>query len=383
MPTNEPRRSSRFFLVVLLVAVGAFLYVASPFAKPVLVALTFAAVLNPVHAWLTARLRGRRSLSAAIVALGLLLAIAGPLAYFGTVATRQILAGIRWLREALASEGVAGLVERLPESLQGLATRVAADLPELLDRVKGLATQAGSASALGGILSATGGIVVGLFVMVVALYFVLEQGPKLLEWLDEITPLAPGQLGEFLRSFHGAVVAVVVSTVATAGVQAALATLGYWVAGVPNPVFFGLATFVSGLIPVVGPSLVTLPLCAIWYATGHPVSGILLLVWSVGAVSGVDNVLKPVLIRRGLSVHISLIFLSLLGGLASFGPIGLIVGPLALAFFISALRIWKREYGGGRLAPAPATAAPPLPDSGPAPGSPGAPPGGGPAGGGG
>lgn len=368
MTSQDTRRSSRFFLVLLLLSIAAFLYVASPFAKPVLVALTFAAVLNPIHAWLTARLKGRRSLSAAIVALGLLLAIVGPVAYFGTVALHQILSGARWLREALASDGVAGLVERLPESLQGIAARVAGDLPELLDRVKAFAAQAGSASALGGILSATGGLVLGLFVTVVALYFVLEQGPRLLEWLDEVTPLAPGQLGELLRSFHGAVVAVVVSTVATSGVQSLLATLGYWVAGIPNPVFFGLATFVAGLIPFVGPSLVTLPVCAIWYATGHPLAGVLLLVWSVGVVSTVDNLLKPVLIRRGLSVHISLIFLALLGGLATFGPIGLLVGPLALAFFISALRIWHREYRGGRPAPAAAgtstAPAPPPPESG-------------------
>lgn len=363
MPAHgEPRRTSPFFLVLLLVAIGAFLYVASPFAKPVLVALTFAAVLDPAHRWLTARLRGRRSASAALLAVGVLVAIVGPLAYFATVALQQALAGVRWLREALASEGVAGLVERLPDWLRGAAERVAEDLPALLDRVKALATQTGSASALGGILSATGGVVVGLFVMVVALYFILEQGPRLLEWLDEITPLAPGQLTEILRSFHGAVVAVVVSAVATAGVQAVLATLGYLAAGIPNPVFFGLATFVSGLIPVVGPTLVTIPVCAIWYATGHPIAGGLLAVWSVAVVSGVDNFLKPMLMRRGLSVHVSLIFLALLGGLASFGPIGLIVGPLALAFFISALRIWQREYGGGRPAggpiPAPESDAP-------------------------
>lgn len=379
MSSQDTRRASRFFLVLLLLAIGAFLYVASPFAKPVLVALTFAAVLNPVHRWLTERLRGRRSLSAALVAAGLLVAIVGPLAYFGTVLLQQGLAGVRWLREALASEGVAGLIEHLPESLQGAAQRIAADLPAHLDRLKALATQAGSASAVGGILSATGGLLVGLFVMIVALYFVLEQGPQLLAWLDKVTPLGPGQLTELLRSFHGAVVAVVVSTVATAGVQAVLAALGYWAAGIPNPIFFGLATFVSGLIPVVGPSLVTLPICGIWYATGHKLAGILLLVWSIGAVSGVDNVLKPALIRRGLAVHISLIFLALLGGLASFGPIGLLVGPLTLAFFISALRIWQREYGGGSTAAARAagTEGPPR-DAVPGPGGREGPGGGGP-----
>jgi predicted PurR-regulated permease PerM len=63
-------------------------------------------------------------------------------------------------------------------------------------------------------------------------------------------------------------------------------------------------------------------------------------------VGTVDNLLKPVLMRRGLSVHVSLVFLALLGGLATFGAAGIIVGPLALAFFLAAVRMWHPRQVG-------------------------------------
>jgi predicted PurR-regulated permease PerM len=183
--------------------------------------------------------------------------------------------------------------------------------------------------------------------MLVALYVLLAEGRKLLAWIEDVTPIESGQLREILQAFNGAVVAVVISAFATAGVQATMAFLGYVAAGVPQPVFFGFLTFVAALVPLVGASIVLLPIAGLHVATGHTVAGILLALWGVLAVSTVDNVLKPVLMRRGLAVHVSLVFLALLGGLTTFGPIGFLVGPLALAFFIAMVRIWGRTRGQG------------------------------------
>jgi predicted PurR-regulated permease PerM len=207
---------------------------------------------------------------------------------------------------------------------------------------------------VGGFISATGTLVVNTLVMVVALYFLLAEGHRLIEWLDEVTPLEPGQFRELLATFNGAVGAVVVSALATAGAQAALAFLGFLVAGVPQPAFFAILTFVAALVPLVGANLVVLPVAALHFASGHALAAGLLALWSVGVVGTVDNLLKPVLMRRGLSVHVSLVFLALLGGLATFGPAGIIVGPLALAFFLAAVRMWRRTQVGDTPAGPPA-----------------------------
>jgi predicted PurR-regulated permease PerM len=219
-------------------------------------------------------------------------------------------------------------------------------MPQALERARAAFEGIGGAAAVGGFLSATGALVVDTLVMVVALYFLLSDGHRLIGWLEEVTPLDPGQLRELLETFGGAVVAVVVSAIATAGAQAALAFVGYLVAGVPEPLFFGFVTFVGALVPLVGANVVVIPVAALHFAGGHHLAAVLLAVWSVGVVGTVDNVLKPLLMRRGLAVHVSLVFLALLGGLVTFGPVGIIVGPLALAFFLAAVRMWHRTEAG-------------------------------------
>ncbi len=346
-----PSPSRRFLLLLVAAAVALFAYVASPFAKALLVAATFAAVLEPVHARLTRWLGGRRALSAAAVSLGLLLALVGPVAYLGTVLLRELVGAVQWLRAAAASEGTAGLVDRLPAPLHDLAARAAAEVPQWIEQAPSLLGQGGrAAAALGGIVSATGALALQTLIMVAAVYFLLVEGRTLVRWLVEVTPLGEGQLEELLAAFRGAVVSVVVSALATAGAQAALALLGYALAGVPNPVFFGFLTFVAALVPVVGANIVVIPVAVLHYATGHPLAGILLGAWSVLAVGTVDNLVKPALMRRGMAVHVSLVFLALLGGLATFGPIGFLVGPLSLAFFLASVRIWNRESRGPRPA---------------------------------
>lgn len=342
----DPTTTRRFQLLLLAAALALFLYVASPFAKPILVAATLAAVLQPAHQRLTAALRGRRSVSAGLLSAGVVVAIAGPLAYAVTAVVQQVIAGVRWVRAAVESEGIAGLVGRLPEPLRDFAARVAADVPGALERVRPAFEGLGGAAAVGGVLSATGALIVNTLAMVVALYFLLSEGHRLLAWLEEVTPLERGQLRELLATFNGAVEAVVVSALATAGVQAALAFLGFAVAGVPQPAFFAVLTFIGALVPLVGATLVVLAVAVLLFSTGHALAAGLLALWSLAVVGTIDNLLKPVLMRRGLSVHVSLVFLSLLGGLATFGPIGIIVGPLALAFFLATVRMWHRRAPG-------------------------------------
>ena len=114
-PSMPPPQASRRFLLFLTVgSIALFVWVVWPFASPLLVAATIAAVLQPLHARLTAAFKGREGLSAAAVTLGTFLAIVGPLAFLASTVVQQVVSGVHWLRGALDSQGVAGLMERLP-----------------------------------------------------------------------------------------------------------------------------------------------------------------------------------------------------------------------------------------------------------------------------
>jgi predicted PurR-regulated permease PerM len=253
--------------------------------------------------------------------------------------------GFQWLREALASQGIAGLVERLPHWLEPLGRRFITSLPALLAELERMVGAGGgqAVTALGNILAITGVAIVKLVVALVALYFFLVDGHKLVAWLETNAPLAPGQFRELVGEFRSTAVSVLVATVATAGIQAGAALIGFLLASAPGPLFLTTVTFLVALVPAVGGTVVVLAVALLQYATGHEVAAGFLLVWAVGVVSLVDTLARPYLLRGGMALPIGIIFLALLGGVAAFGVIGVLLGPLVVTFLIAALRIWRRD----------------------------------------
>ena len=137
--------------------------------------------------------------------------------------------------------------------------------------------------------------------------------------------------------------------------QALAALIGYFIAGVPSPIFFGLVTFFVAFIPAIGAAVVCLVAALLLLVTGHPYMAIFLAAWGMVVVGLADNLIEPLLIRRGLELHGAVVFFALLGGLAAFGAIGILLGPLVVAFFLALLRIYHRDYtpGDPRVAPVP------------------------------
>jgi len=137
---------------------------------------------------------------------------------------------------------------------------------------------------------------------------------------------------------------VIVSTVITAAVQALAALIGYVIARVPHPVFFAGLTFLVAFIPAVGAASVCVVAAALIFATGHPYMALFLALWGFLVVGLVDNVVKPLLVRSGMEMRGAVVFFALIGGLGAFGTVGLLIGPLAVAFFLALLRMYQRDF---------------------------------------
>jgi predicted PurR-regulated permease PerM len=176
-------------------------------------------------------------------------------------------------------------------------------------------------------------------VIVVVMY---TQGETARAGLIRFGRRLAGDRGEGVVVLAGqAVRAVALGVVVTALAQTLLAGLGLFVAGIP---FAGLLTGVILLLCIaqVGPLLVLAP-AVIWlFWTDQTVWGVALLVWTV-LVGALDNVLRPILIRKGADLPLLLIFAGVIGGLIAFGIIGLFVGPVALAVTYTLLRDWVAE----------------------------------------
>jgi predicted PurR-regulated permease PerM len=327
-------------LAIALVATLAY-----PFWGPLTLAAVFAAAL---HSWMNGLARifhGHRRLAAGVLTLGVFLAVLLPLGGLGAGLVRETLAGVQWLRDALASEGVWGLVRRLPDPVEALIHRLVDTIPAPDQLLQDLAGARGgdAAQAVGGFLLATGSALLRTLLFLIALFFFLADGAGMVAWLDAHVPLRPGQLRTLLAEFRRTSVSVVVASVATALIQAAVGLVGFLIARAPNPLFLALATLVVALVPALGGTVVVVLVGLLLLATGHPVAGVFLLAWAV-LVSLADTFARPYLLRGGLPLNGGLLFFALLGGLAVFGGMGLVVGPLALTFLLTAVRIYRREF---------------------------------------
>jgi predicted PurR-regulated permease PerM len=345
------RTGSWFFFLLLATAVVLVAMVVRPIATGLFVAAVLSGVLWPWHERLAKRLRGHRNLSALVWVVAVVILLLGPAVAFSTVAIREGIEGWHFLSATLKSEGVEGLVTRLPDSLERLARFVLDHVPVVQsgDLAEKVGAQGGKAAvAVAATLSATGSLLFQAVMMLIALYFLLLEGDKFVAWLDELLPLAPGQTHELLLEFKRTSFAVIVSTGVTAGVQASAALIGYLIARVPHPMFFAGVTFFVAFIPAVGAGAAGLVAALLLYVTGHTGWAIFLAIWALLVVGLVDNLVKPILIKRGMEMRGVVVFFSLIGGLAAFGSVGLLLGPLVVAFFLALLRMYERDFKAGK-----------------------------------
>ena len=351
----------RIFIGLILLSIALVLLVISPFFEAFFLAAVLAGAFYGMQKWLTRRLRGKSGLSAGLICLGIILALLAPLAALTTFLVSQIIEGVNFITNLVQQRGLEGLLAYVPGPFKDSAAR-------MLESFQGAgmwqtvqeqlsARGATAAQTVGGVVAATGTLVFQTVMMLIALYFLLVDGQRLVKWLESVSPLKRGQTTELLLEFRSVTRSVLVSTLATAGVQAVAALIGYLVTGVPVPIFFAAITFFFALIPAVGAATVCVAAALVLLATGHPVAALILAVWGIVVVGLSDNVIKPILARRGMHMHGALIFFALLGGLSVFGPIGLLLGPLCVAFFLAVLRIYERDYG--RSSPRPGDPATP------------------------
>lgn len=182
-----------------------------------------------------------------------------------------------------------------------------------------------------------------LFLMLTILFTQYARGIR--KVFGRILRLPHFMLGRFILAVHKALKGVMLGIVLVALVQGALCGIGFAVAGVSQPAFWGLLATIVAPIPAIGTALVWFPLCVTLWFTGKTVAAIGLALWGALFVSGVDNVLRPFFLRQGIRAPFFVLILVILCGLSSLGPVGLIAGPVLLAIAMQALEEANRFYG--------------------------------------
>lgn len=200
-------------------------------------------------------------------------------------------------------------------------------------------------AAIGG---ATGSVMtrllMGLLVFVFAVFFWFAEGPQIIRSLMQLSPLEEKYVAELLREFEVLVRAVVAGSLISAVVQALLAGIGYWLAGMESVFLLVAATALMGMVPFVGASLVWVP-AGVWLMAGEGrfTAGLFLLCWGAFVVSTIDNLIRPWVLLEKASLHPLAALIGVLGGAQALGPAGVFVGPLVVAFVQTLLLLLHRE----------------------------------------
>jgi predicted PurR-regulated permease PerM len=340
---NEATRAYARIAIVALIVVGAA-WVLAPF----LAALLFAAILClttwPLFAWIEARVKGRATLAAGLMTLLLAAAVLLPMSYLAaTVAdgVTQLLTLLRawfaagdwsppsWLAAIpLAGEPLDAYWRKLAASQEEL-TRLGQQLFEptrkLLLATVGLIGQ--------GLLELT--------LVVFVAFFFYRDGRALAARLGHLAGKIGGELGgRMLTLARTTVMGVMIGIVGTAAAQAAVALLGFLVAGVPAALLLAGATFFLSMVPV-GPPLIWGGATWWLYNQGETGWAIFMAIWGVAVISSVDNFVKPILISRSSSLPILLIALGVFGGVLAFGFVGIFLGPVILALALTLAENWS------------------------------------------
>lgn len=178
---------------------------------------------------------------------------------------------------------------------------------------------------------------------VLTLFFFYRDGPTILNQVNRALEMVVGtRVHHYVDTISETTRAVVYGVGLTAIAQALLAGISYFVAGVPNPMVLTLVTFVFALIPF-GPPIAYTSISLWLFSQGQTIEAIGVMAWGVCVVSTADNVIRPLVISGATQIPFILIMFGVLGGLASFGMVGLFIGPVILAVLLAIWREWLHE----------------------------------------
>ncbi|MCA9231802.1 MAG: AI-2E family transporter [Planctomycetales bacterium] len=369
-----PRVVSFIVLLAIILLIGSmFFQVMVQFIVPLFLAAVLVVIFKPLHHWVLEKCGHRPRISAALTTLAILLIVLLPIT---GMLYRAVGDGVDLYQKYgqggnYAAPSPDELAEQVPtdSTMHQMIDKMVTAGNELLTKLRLPTVEAANIHttinenvhklaaplAVGGIKVLVGTLF-GLAIMVLTLYYFFADGPNMIAALMKMSPLEDAYEQELLDKFGDVSRAVVVAVLLSAIVQGLLAGIGYYFAGVKAVFFLTAATAFLAMVPFVGAAAVWVPVCIVLYfhtgdivngvaafPDGRPVAAIVLAVYCGTVVSMSDNIVKPLVLHGQSNLHPLLALLSVIGGIQTLGPIGILVGPMLVAFLQALLNMLNKE----------------------------------------
>ncbi len=329
------------FIILLVFITLSFLYIIKPFFLAVFWAALIAGIFIPLQRFLNKKIKNP-NLCAGVTLIIILLCLIIPFGFLVNLLVLEVFD----IYKSFGSQGGAWM-EKLTATLNALTqntlfARFNIDQTFILEKSQDV-IKAVSGYLINHISDFTQNTIVVIIkfaVMLYALFYFLRDGEKLLESISNHIPVNKRYLETFSHQFFSTAKATLKFTFVIGGLQGFLGGLIFYMTGIEKALIWGVIMMGLSILPGVGCAFVWVPAGIIMLVLGHIWQGIVILIFGSVVISGVDNLLRPVLLGRDTKMHALLIFLSTLGGIAVIGLSGFVLGPIIAALFLASWNLF-------------------------------------------
>ncbi len=333
-----------FFLILISLSIG-FFYIVSPFLVDIFIAIVLVILFKKPYAFFKRKTKNKIGLSASLTIFTVIFTIIIPIAFVGFMVTKE------------ATNNYIKLRDNWPEIEQEITSNFDAEklkknkvYGEYIDKIdwemvakktNELATKAAQffISIVQNTFVSFTYLLIHFFIVLFILYFLFIDGDELLNRVQYLIPLNDEDERELFNKLEKVTDAIVLNTFMIGAIEGTYGALLFLVLGVPSPFFWGVLMVILSIIPLVGANSILVPMAIIQLIIGNYTTGILILIFGVGAILINQNLVRPRLDGNKSGMHPAIIFLASMGGLVTMGIIGFLAGPMLTALF---LVIWHQ-----------------------------------------
>jgi predicted PurR-regulated permease PerM len=339
----------RALVLVLIIATALAFYLCYRLVRPFLPALAWALALavvaHPLHRWIARRIH-QTNIAAGLSVVVVTIILVAPTLFVTGRLVREAASGVEMMKAESAPGRWRAAVERNPQLasiLHWIETQI--DMEGGVQRAADAITSQMSSFVTGSIW-----VIVELLITLFTLFFFFRDKRAILRAMRSLVPLSEAETDEVFLRVTDTVYATIYGTLVVAIVQGALGGLMFWWLRLPAPLLWGVVMALLAVVPILGPFVVWVPAAIFLALEGSWGKALILTAWGVLVIAIIDNLLYPLLVGKKLRLHALPVFFAILGGLALFGPSGIILGPVTLAVTVALLDVWRRRTAGGRAA---------------------------------
>ncbi len=339
-----------FFLACFLISISLMGWLLSPFFSIIVLGAVVAGAFHPVYRLMERYDRISPGAASFLTCLLIFFILFVPIVFFVGVLAQEAYELIQLARSAALTRFInthftnSALLDRINPLLANFDIAITGE--ELNRTISGIGRSVGlflydQARA---IASNTVNFLISFFLMLLVIFFLLIDGPRLVQFLIDLSPLPDEQDVQLIDKFSDMAGAILVGNGLCGAIQGIAGGLLFWLFGLQSAFLWGVIMALLAFLPIIGIGVVFLPTVLFLFLTGRVAASLFFLVFYLLLSGGVEYLLKPRVVGKRVQMHTLLVFLSIIGGLKIFGILGIIYGPLIATAFLTLTNIYHASY---------------------------------------